>query len=132
MPKSKGLNHVAMSVPHGTLTDEYVAEICDFYGRHLGWRPIDELRQEDRLTLAAGGRTYVNVRERDDVMVCHGYEHIGITLASADDTDELWQDLRDDSRDLDLSEMEHGSDGFRAFRFRYLLPMAVEVQYLPS
>ena len=65
-------------------------------------------------------------------MVCHGYEHLGITLESADDTDALWNDLRADSRDLEVSEPEKGDDGFRVFRFRYLLPMTVEVQYLPS
>ena len=79
MPKSKGLNHIAMSVPRGTLTDDHVAELCDFYGAHLGWQVLEGYRQEDRLTLAAGGRTYVNIRERDDVMVCHGYEHFGVT-----------------------------------------------------
>src|SRR5262245_2618406 len=132
MPKSKGLNHVAMSVPRGTLSDEYVAAICDFYGEHLGWRVIEAYREQDRLTLAVGGRTYVNIRERDDVMVCHGYEHLGVTLGAAEDTDALWQELRADSRDLEVSELEKGDDGFRAFRFRYLLPMTVEVQYLPS
>jgi len=121
-----------MSVPRGTLSEEYVAEVCDFYGEHLGWKAIEVLRQEDRLTLALGGRTYVNIRERDDVMVCHGYEHLGVTLPTAEDTDALWRDLRADSRDLAVSELEKGDDGFRVFRFRYLLPMTVEVQYLPS
>src|SRR4051794_30566762 len=132
MAKSKGLNHIAMSVPRGTLTDDHVAELCDFYGGHLGWEVIEAYRQSDRLTLAAGGRTYVNIRERDDVMVCHGYEHFGITLQSADDIEQLWHDLRQDERAVDVGELETSADGFRVFRFRYLLPLAVEVQFLPD
>jgi catechol 2,3-dioxygenase-like lactoylglutathione lyase family enzyme len=131
MPKSKGLNHVAMSVPRGALTDDHVDEICDFYGRHLGWQVIKAYRQPDRLTLAVGGRTYVNIRERDDVMVCHGYEHFGITLESEDDIEQLWHDLRADTRDVEVGELETSEDGFRVFRFRYLLPLTVEVQYFP-
>ena len=33
-----GLNHVAMSVPPGTLTDDYRAELLEFYGGLFGWR----------------------------------------------------------------------------------------------
>jgi hypothetical protein len=131
MPKSGGLNHIAMSVPRGALTDDYVDEICRFYGGHLGWQVIEAYRQADRLTFAVGGRTYVNIRERDDVMVCHGYEHFGITLETADDVEQLWKDLRADQRDVAVSELETSDDGFRAFRFRYLLPLTVEVQYFP-
>jgi len=131
VPKSQGLNHVAMSVPRGTLSDEYVANVCDFYGEHLGWQVIDAYRQEDRLTLAVGGRTYVNIRERDDVMVCHGYEHFGITMASQDDIEQLWHNLREDDRAEDVGELDETADGFRVFRFRYLLPLTVEVQYFP-
>jgi hypothetical protein len=131
MPKSRGLNHIAMSVPRGALTDDHVDEICSFYGGHLGWQVIEAYRQADRLTLAVGGRTYVNIRERDDVMVCHGYEHFGITLESADDVEQLWNDLRADPRDVEVDELETSEDGFRVFRFRYLLPLTVEVQYFP-
>jgi len=131
MPQSKGLNHIAMSVPRGTLTDEHVAAICDFYGHHLGWQLLEAYRQADRLTLAVGRRTYINLRERDDVMVCHDYEHFGITLGSADDIEQLWDDLRADGRDVEVGELEASEDGVRVFRFRYLLPLTVEVQYLP-
>ena len=132
MPKSKGLNHIAMSVPRGSLTDDHVAEICDFYGRHLGWQVIEAYRQPDRLTLAVGGRTYVNLRERDDVMICHDYEHFGITLGSAEELERLWNDLRADARDVEVGEIATSEDGFSVFRFRYLLPLTVEVQYLPQ
>ena len=37
------LNHVAMSVASGTLTDEWRAELLEFYGALFGWREIESI-----------------------------------------------------------------------------------------
>ena len=129
---SAGLNHVAMSFPPGTLTDEFRAEVRRFYGDLFGWEEIDELELPDRQTMATGGGTYVNLRERDDAMVCHGYEHLGVTVRSADDADAVYALLEASDRDIELGPRTVGDDGFRSFRFRYLFPLAVEVQYFPG
>ena len=126
-----GLNHIAMSVPSGTLTDEFCAEFLEFYGEMLGWRELEPLRLPDRLTISVGPHSYINVRERPDVMVCHGYEHFGIIVGSADDAEQLWARLDADPREVHLESLSTGDDGYRSFRFRYLLPFAVEIQYFP-
>ena len=54
-----------MSVPRGTLTDDFRGELLTFYGKHFGWSEIESLRLPDRLTIAVGGGSYVNIRERD-------------------------------------------------------------------
>jgi len=126
-----GLNHIAMSVPPGTLSDEYRDELLRFYGSLVGWREIEALRLPDRLTLSVGGHTYVNVRERDDVMHTTGYEHFGIVVESSDAADRLWRQLDQDPHDLGLTPLGASENGYRSFRFRYLLPLAVEIQYLP-
>ena len=90
MPVSSGLSHIAMSVPAGTLTDEYRTELLDFYGRHFGWREVESLRLPDRLTMSVGGRTYVNIRERPESMTCLGYEHFGLLVESPEDADRIW------------------------------------------
>ena len=131
MPVPTGLNHIAMSVPSGTLTDDYRAEVLRFYGDALGWREIESLRLPDRLTLSAGGHTYINIRERDEPMVCSGYEHFGIVVDSSSDADALWSRLANETSDVNLEPIKQGDDGYRLFRFRYLLPLAVEVQYFP-
>jgi hypothetical protein len=120
-----------MSVPRGTLTDECRAELSRFYGEFLGWREIDSLRLPDRLTFRVGRHTYVNIRERDDVMQTTGYEHLGIVVESTDAAEQLWKRLDAQSNDLELTELGAGDDGYRSFRFRYLLPLTVEVQYFP-
>jgi catechol 2,3-dioxygenase-like lactoylglutathione lyase family enzyme len=131
MPMPTGLNHVAMSVPPGCLTPEFRAEIVDFYRGLLGWHELDELALADRLTLAVGRHSYVNIRERSDPMTCDGYEHFGIVVASGEEVERLWGVLDAETREVNLEPLGSGADGYRAFRFRYLLPLAVEVQYFP-
>ena len=131
MPVPTGLNHIAMSVPPGTLSDEYRLELLRFYGGVFGWREIEALRLPDRLTLSVGGHTYVNVRERDEAMRTSGYEHFGIVVESSEDADRLWKQLEQEPQDLGLTPLGALENGFRSFRFRYLLPLAVEVQFLP-
>jgi hypothetical protein len=131
MPVPIGLNHLAMSVPPGTLTDDWRAELLDLYGEIFSWHEIDSLRLPDRMTLAVGNHTYVNIRERDEPMVCSGYEHFGIVVESAADAEAIWNRLSSDPREVHLAPLQRGDDGFRSFRFRYVLPLTVEVQYFP-
>jgi hypothetical protein len=126
-----GLNHVAMSVAEGTLTDDFRNELLEFYGALLAWREIESLRLPDRLTVSVGGHSYVNIRERPVAMVCTGYEHFGIVVASSEEADRLWTVLDRDPRDVGLEPLASGEDGYRSFRFRYLLPLSVEVQFFP-
>ena len=131
MPTPTGLNHIAMSVPSGTLTEEYRAQLLEFYGRLFGWRELESLRLSDRLTLSVERHSYVNIRERPDSMVCHGYEHFGIVVRSSEEAEHLWAVLDGDPRDVHLEPLTSGEDGYRSFRFRHLLPLAVEVQFFP-
>jgi hypothetical protein len=118
-----------MSVPEGTLTDAYRARLLDFYGRILDWREIESLRRPDRLTVLVGPSSYINIRERPDSMVTHGYEHFGVLVRSAEDLRQLWADLADHEKSVPLEPLSTNDDGEGSFRFRYLLPMAVEVQF---
>jgi hypothetical protein len=129
MPQSAGLSHVAMSVPEGTLTDEYRTRLLEFYGRVLGWREMEELRRPDRLTVGVGRFSYINIRERSDSMVTHGYDHFGVLLRSADDLQQLWDDLAKEQEDVQLEPLSPNERGEGSFRFRFMLPMAVEAQF---
>jgi hypothetical protein len=129
MPRSAGLSHVAMSVSEGTLTDEFRTRLLAFYGPLLGWAELESLRRPDRLTISVGGSSYINIRERADSMVTHGYEHFGVLLGSAEDLQQLWDDLANEEQDVDLEPLVPNSEGEGSFRFRFLLPMAVEAQF---
>ena len=129
MPLSSGLSHVAMSVPAGTLTDDFRARLLDFYGRRLGWREMEALRRPDRLTVAVGTASYINIREQPESMVSHGYEHFGVLVGSAEDLQQLWDDLANEEEDVELEPLSPNESGEGSFRFRFLLPMAVEAQF---
>jgi hypothetical protein len=127
--ESSGLSHVAMSVPDGTLTDAFRTELLEFYGRMLGWREMQSLRRPDRLTVSVGGSTYINLRKRADNMVSHGYEHFGVLVGSAAEFRGLWNDLANAPLDVHLEPFSPNENGEGSFRFRHLLPMAVEIQF---
>lgn len=123
------LSHVAMSVPEGTLTDQYRSNLLEFYGRTLGWREMEAFRRPDRLTIAVDALSYINLRERPDSMVTHGYDHIGILVESAERLAQLWSDLASDHVEVHVEPFAPNERGEGSFRFRYLLPIAVEVQF---
>lgn len=129
MPASAGLSHVAMSVPEGTLTEDFRAQLLDFYGPLLGWTEMESLRRPDRLTISVGGSSYINLRERSDCMVTHGYEHFGVIMASAQQLQQLWDELDHKDAGVELEPLAPNASGEGSFRFRFLLPMAVEAQY---
>ena len=129
MAVSSGLTHVAMSVPEGTLTDQFREQVLEFYGRVLGWREMESLRLPDRLTVAVGRTSYINLRERSSSIEPDGYEHFGILVRSADELQRVWDDLADEPVDVQLEPLSPNEKGEGTFRFRHLLPMAVEVQY---
>ena len=131
MPRTQVLSHVAMSVPPGTLTDEYCGRVLDFYGRIFGWREMDRFRLPDRLTIAVGA-SYINVRERADAPEYHGYEHFGVSFPTAQDLKDAWERANGDVGDVTLEPIAESADGFITFRLRYLLPLTVEAQYFPA
>ncbi|MEY2434949.1 MAG: hypothetical protein QOC92_4674 [Acidimicrobiaceae bacterium] len=132
MAVTRGLSHIAMGVPPGALSDEFRAEVQEFYGRLFGWTEIESLRLVDRLTLAIGGRCYVNLREIPDSMTTAGYEHFGVLVESVDELERVWNELDALDHSVDLTPIGGADGGVRTFRFRHLLPLSVEVQFFPA
>jgi hypothetical protein len=128
--RSVGLSHVAMSVGPGTLTEQFRVDVLSFYGDLFGWREMESLRLDDRMTIAVGGATYVNVRERADAMTCSGYEHFGVVMPTPESVEAVWNQLND--RGIEVSAVQRGDDGYRSCKFQHLLPLSVEVQHFPS
>jgi len=129
MSVSLGLSHVAMSVPVGTLTEDYRAQLLEFYGRMLGWTEMESLRLPDRLTVAVGSSSYINLRERPDSTSFGDYEHLGVVVRSSEEFQQVWTDLANSQVDVQLEPVSTNHRGEGSFRFRHLLPMAIEVQY---
>ena len=118
-----------MGVPAGHLSDNFRAAVRDFYGPLFGWEEIDSLSQPDRFALTAGGQCYLNIREVPDPIRGGGYEHFGVTLSTPEEVEAVRTQVLEAG--IDATELLAGPDGFRSFRFRHLLPLAVEVQHFP-
>jgi hypothetical protein len=131
MPATRGLNHIAVSVPPGTLTPAWRAAFLDLYGAVLGWTEIDNGPRTDRFTVATGGSCYLNIRERDQPMSCTGYEHFGLVVDSPEDLEALWAEVGAATPELVRDEIDRRPGGMCSFKFRHLLPMTGEIQYLP-
>jgi hypothetical protein len=93
---------------------------------------MESLRLPDRLTVAVGRSSYINIREQPESMVTHGYEHFGVLLRSAEDLQQLWEDLAKEKQDVQLEPLSPNDRGEGSFRFRFLLPMAVEAQFFAA
>lgn len=120
-----------MSVPRGTLTPEFRSALLDFYAELFGWRELKSSSNSDRLTIAIGPNAYINVRETDAPMATRGaYEHFGVLVASIEDV----HALRATAERLGAvaGAVEEPVDGHPTFRFEHLLPMAIEVQFIPE
>jgi hypothetical protein len=127
--RTRGLTHVAMSVPVGTLTAAFRAELLGFYAEAFGWRELARLSTADRLTIAIGPGTYLNVREHETPMAAGAYEHFGVLVDSAEEVARLHEAVR--HLGADPEPIEEPVPGHPTFRFRHLLPMAIEVQFVP-
>ena len=127
--RTKALTHVAMAVPRGTLTPTFRSEVLAFYGGVFGWREMAGLSSGERLTIAVARHAYLNVRETETASEQLAYEHFGVLVDSEESVAGLWEEVR--ARGADPEAIERPVDGYPSFRFRHLLPMAIEVQYFP-
>jgi len=130
VPQSSALTHVAMSVPPGTLTPQYCSSVLEFYGELLGWQSLERFRQDDRLMIGVGPTSYVNLRERDDAHPWNGYDHFGVQVKSADQVRSVADAVR--AAGIECGEISEDTSGALTFRFRHLLPYAIEVQHFPD
>src|SRR3954469_3617261 len=111
VPASAGLSHVAMSVSEGALTDDFRVRLLDFYGPLLGWTEMESLRRPDRLTISVGGPSYINLREGTDCLGTHGCEHFGVVMASAEQLQQLWDELAQKGADVELEPLVPNARG---------------------
>jgi hypothetical protein len=123
--RTKRLTHVAMSVPTGTLTSEFRANVLGFYGALFGWRDLEPLSNDERLTIATGGGCYINVREQAQPAVLQ-YEHFGVEVESVAEVRKIASEAS--ALGAECEPTGEPVMGVVTLRLRYLLPMAIEVQ----
>jgi hypothetical protein len=126
-----------LTFPHGTLTDEFRAEVDSVFVDILGWRAADAdvVGQRTHILLPDDGQ-FILLAEGKKYMSSPGYDHLGFLLESREDVDETLRALEkfaktDDRMQLKYyDDLQTGSVTVHAFYFKYLLPIFFDVQCL--
>ena len=104
------LNHAQLTVPRGTFTDEWFADLGSFYGDILGWTVtrmnLDDVVLEGLPEIPGGipplaylylddtGQQYLVISEDDHPMVADSMEHLGLITEARDEVYELYERCR--------------------------------------
>ena len=134
---SQRLSHVAVTVPAELLSDSRKAEWLAFYEAVFGWTENGAFAiPGERVFVqvpAEGDAQYVTVRASAAPMQTSGYEHLGIWVGSASEIKrhyELASRYADRDSAVELTDLKVRYGGsLHTFRVRYVLPLAIEVQY---
>lgn len=133
------LSHVAMTVPRSIFTPDYVEQLATFYESILGWQVSSTLSIDDErfVIFIPGNGQYLNVRASDQPMATSGYEHLGIYVKTEKEVRNLFERVKAESasrEEVELDEeMKVAYDGkLTVFRFRYLMPLAIEIQHIQA
>jgi hypothetical protein len=130
-------NHMELTLPRGTLTPEYRAEIDAFYGDVFGWTFLDTpiVGQLGHLC-RIDEDDFILLLESDTPMSSLGYDHLGILLPTREEVDDTlakiktWQAKDDRIRIKEYTDLHTGNVIVHAFYVRHLLPIWFDIQVI--
>lgn len=136
MPQVR-FNHMELTVPKGTVTPEFRADVEAFYGGVLGWDVRDvEVLGGNQLYLSPDPGQFILVVEHKAPMSAPGFDHLGLLCDTRAEVDELLDGIRayadkdDRVRLKTYDDLVTGNVVVHAFYVRYLLPIWFDVQFI--
>ena len=132
-------NHVAISVPADLLDQAGRDAICELWGDVLGFVEHPTMT-EDRRLLVLGVHSpeqFVYITAQDEPMAAHHDDHVGLSVATKGDFDEVlrraaaWKERLPDEVTLDGPFVAEHAGVLRLHNayIGYRLPLTVEVQW---
>jgi hypothetical protein len=128
-------NHMELTFPPGTLSDDFRREVDNVFVDLLGWRAIDvQILGQRAYLLQPDDGQFILLAEGDKWMTSPGYDHLGLLLDSREEVDELLracQKFADTDERMQLKlydDLVYPTLTVHAFYFRYLLPIWFDVQ----
>ena len=128
-------NHMEMTFPVGTLTQEFREEIDAFYGSIFGWTALDtEVVGQSCHLLLPDRDQFILLAESGKPMSSPGFDHLGLlqdTRAEVDGLLVACQRYRDKDDRVQIQEYEdlvYPGLTVHAFYVKYLLPIYFDVQ----
>jgi hypothetical protein len=128
-------NHMELTFPHGTLTEDFRAEIDAFYGSVFGWKAMDtEVVGQQCHLLLPDDDHFILLAESKKPMQSPGYDHLGALMDTRDEVDTLlaackeYQAKDDRVRIKEYEDLVYPQLTVHAFYVKYLLPIYFDVQ----
>ena len=131
-------NHMELTFPVGTLTQEFRDDADAFYSSVFGWRGMDTelLNQTCHLFLDDSSGNFILLAEGDKPMASPGYDHLGLLQDTREDVDALleackrYQEKDDRVQIKEYKDLVSPNLTVHAFYVKYLLPIWFDVQVL--
>jgi len=128
-------NHMEMTFPIGSLTQELREEIDAFYGSIFGWTALDtEVVGQSCHLLMPDPDQFILLAESDKPMSSPGYDHLGLLQDSRQEVDDLlvacerYAEKDDRVTIKRYEDLVYPSLTIHAFYVKYLLPIYFDVQ----
>jgi hypothetical protein len=128
-------NHMEMTFPVGTLTEEFREEVDAFYGSVFGWTALDTqvVGQSCHLLLPDSDQ-FILLAESEKPMSSPGYDHLGLLQDTREEVDDLlaacerYAEKDDRVKIKRYQDLEYPGVIVHAFYVKYLLPIFFDVQ----
>ena len=128
-------NHMELTFPVGTLTQEFKEEIDAFYGSVFGWSALDaEVVGQLCHILMPDPEQFILLAESNKPMSSPGYDHLGLLQDTREEVDDLltacerYADKDDRVKIVRYEDLEYPGLTVHAFYVKYLLPIYFDVQ----
>jgi hypothetical protein len=128
-------NHMELTFPVGTLTNEFKEEIDAFYGSIFGWSAVDaEVVGQLCHILMPDPEQFILLAESNKPMSSPGYDHLGLLQDTREEVDDLltacerYADKDDRVKIVRYEDLVYPGLIVHAFYVKYLLPIYFDVQ----
>ncbi|MEM9621460.1 MAG: hypothetical protein AAF993_07405 [Pseudomonadota bacterium] len=129
-------NHMELTIPKGTLTDEWIGDFEAFYGDVFGWSG-KRWRSLGGYLVDAGDNQdqFLLVVDAEKHLQSPGMDHLGLHGKSREHILEMWDKVQrwkakdDRVETVDQYEFDTGRYLVTAFYVKYLLPIYFDVMF---
>ncbi len=134
---SMRFNHMELTLPLGTLTEEFRAEVREFYGDVSGWTATDtQILKQTGLLLSTDASTsqFILLLEHRQPMIPPPFDHLGVLCDTRAEADavlarcEAWQQKDPRVEIKRYQDLVTPTITVHAFYVRHLLPIHLGVQ----
>ncbi|MBM3661184.1 MAG: hypothetical protein FJW95_17005 [Actinobacteria bacterium] len=130
-------NHMELTLPRGTLTDEFRSQVADFYGGVFGWAASTvQVVGQDCLYLHVDEGQFILCAEVDNPIQSPSYDHLGLLMDTRAEVDAALDEIKSRAATDDRIRIKEYEDlvmervTVHAFYVKHLLPIYFDVQCL--